>query len=96
MDIDWLEAEIERLSKLPNAEVGVPMFLVPEDLSMSRPPADVPEGGTEISRAFDEAIALLQARRGTLTPRDIAAVIEVLAEHHLLGRPFSSIAAEPA
>lgn len=92
MDIDWLEAEMERLSALPVAELGVPMFLVPENLA---DPDALPQGdgeGMALSREFDEAVALLEARRGTLTARDLAAVIEVLAEHRMLDRPFSSIA----
>ncbi len=92
MDIDWLEAEIDRLSSLPLAEVGVPMFLVPEDLFAPEATREAPPEGTDLSRAFDAAVAGLEARRGPLSPRDLAAVIEVLAEHHFLGRPFSSLA----
>lgn len=96
MNIEWLEAEIDRLRALPHAEVGVPMFLIPEDLGSSRPAPRTTPGGEALSRAFDEAVALLEAKRGPLSARDLAAIVEVLAEHNMLDRPFSSLADDAA
>ena len=48
-----------------------------------------------LAAAFDVAIGTLQARRGPLSPRDIANVVEVLAEHSFLDRPFSALGDVP-
>ena len=96
MDINWLEAEIERLDALPNDQVGIPVFLIPEDLSAPAATDDAPPEGTELSRAFDAAVAGLEARRGPLSPHDLAAIIKVLAEHYLLGCHFSHCHRETA
>ena len=89
MDADWLEAEIERLSHRPTAEVGIPMFLVPEDLT-SQDNGRTDDAQTDLSLEFEQAVAALEERRGPLTARNIAEIIEVLAEHRFLDRPFSS------
>lgn len=89
MDIDWLEAEIDRLARLPRAEVGVPMFLVPENLADSTPVSGG-AGGAELGRAFDAAVHGLEARRGPLTPEDLARIVEVLAEHDMVDGPFTA------
>lgn len=92
MDIDWLESEIARLAKRPKAEVGIPMFVVPENLAEATPDASPTDAGsTELSRSFDAAVAGLEKRRGPLKPEDLAAIIEVLAEHHFLDHPFSDL-----
>ncbi len=93
MDIDELEAEIARLSARPYAEIGVPMYIVPENLcdGAAAPAAAEPNA---LSRAFDAAVAALEARRGPLRAEDLARIIEVLAEHSFVDRPFSALAGE--
>jgi hypothetical protein len=92
IDDDWLdafEADMVRLSRRVDAEVGVPMYLVPEDLTASRPTEPAPSALTE---EFEAVLAALEARNGPLQTSDIAQVLEVLADRHFLDVPFSSLA----
>ena len=76
-----LLADMERLGARPVAEIGVPMFLVPEDLTGSGPPSAAPEGApSPLGRDFARAAALLERHRGELSARDVAQIVEVLAE----------------
>lgn len=90
-ELSGILAEIERLGARPVAEIGVPMFLVPEDLSA--PPAEefaeADEPPSPLGAAFARAAGLLEHHRGELSARDVAALLEVLAE-----RAFGSAAEE--
>lgn len=94
IDDDYLDAfedDMARLSRRIYAEVGVPMFLVPEDLTGTAPaPADDPDGAA-LADEFAAVCAALAVRNGPLTTRDIAHVMEVLADRHFLDVPFSSL-----
>ena len=90
MDIDALEAEIARLSARPYAEIGVPMYIVPENLCDGAP-EPAPAAPNALSRAFDEAVAALEAKRGPLHAEDLARIIEVLADRTFLDQPFSAL-----
>ena len=73
-------AEIERLERRPVAEVGVPMFIVPEDLREGA--EEVPEAGapSALGEDFARAVRLMERHRGELGARDVARIVEVLAE----------------
>ena len=88
--LDAFEDDIVRLSRRKYAEVGVPMFLVPEDLTRPDPPASTEEGSA-LAIEFEAMIAALTARSGPLTGNDLAHVLEVLADRHFLDVPFSSL-----
>ena len=75
-----LLAEMERLAARPIAEVGVPMFLVPEDLTAPGEDPAEPESPEPLGAVFARAAALLERHRGELSTRDVAAIVEVLAE----------------
>lgn len=84
--IDQLLADMARLGSRPYAEIGVPMFLVAEDLSGSerdRAGADV-SSGTQLAALFAQAAAALKTRKPELTAGDIAQLVEVIADRHFL------------
>lgn len=90
--LDAFEADIVRLSRRIYAEVGVPMFLVPEDLTGNAGVIAADPAGEALAALFEAVIAALEARNGPLSTTDIAQVIEVLADRHFLDQPFSSLA----
>ena len=90
--LDAFEADIVRLSRRIYSEVGVPMFLVPEDLTGGAAVAAPDPAGEELASLFEAVVAALEARNGPLSTTDIAQVIEVLADRHFLEQPFSSLA----
>lgn len=89
--LDAFEADIVRLSRRDYAEIGVPMFLVPEDLTGSAAVAAADPAGEELAALFEAVVTALEARNGPLSTTDIAHVIEVLADRHFLDQPFSSL-----
>lgn len=88
--LDAFEADMVRLSRRIYAEVGVPMYLVPEDLTDSGP-ASAP-APSPLAEEFEAVLAALERRNGPLVISDIAQVLEVLADRHFLDVPFSSLA----
>ena len=64
MDIDELEDEIARLSARPYAEIGVPMYIVPENLCDGAP---TPAPGA-VRRDLPPARSLTARRDGDLQP----------------------------
>lgn len=94
--LDAFEADIVRLSRRSYAEVGVPMFLVLEDLTGTAPtPPPDPEGDA-LATEFEAVTRGLAARSGPLSSTDLAQVLEVLADRHFLDVPFSSLSDGPA
>lgn len=87
---DDLLAEMDRLGQRPYSQIGVPMYLVVEDLTgtCATPGAD---GDPALAEAFRASIARVIAERGDVQPADIARVIEVLADRTFLDRPFSEL-----
>ena len=100
MQIDdaWLDAfedDMVRLSRRTYAVTGVPMFLVPEELTGSNPvPPPDPESEA-LAAEFEAVCAALALRHGPLESIDISRVLEVLADRHFLSVPFSSLAEAP-
>jgi hypothetical protein len=94
--IDELLADMERLGKRPYAEIGVPMFLVAEDLTAEagdRAAVNATDGA-QLAALFAQAADALKTRRPELSASDIARLVEVIADRHFLGfagRPFSQI-----
>ncbi len=90
--LDAFEDDMVRLSRRPYAVTGVPMYLVPEDLTGQNPdPAPDPEG-MALAEEFEAVCAALALRNGPLTSIDISRILEVLADRHFLDVPFSSLA----
>lgn len=71
-----LKADLARLKARPYAEVGVPMFLVPEDWRGG----PLPAGGEPDLAARLSAMAELHG-----DPCPVAPLVELLADRHLLG-----------
>ena len=89
--LDAFEADIVRLSRRSYAEVGVPMYLVPEDLTGTNPAPPPDPAGQALADLFEAVTRALAARNGPLTSSDLAHVLEVLADRHFLDVPFSSL-----
>ena len=82
---DALLADMARLGMRTYSEVGVPMFLIAEDLRGSPPPP--PDPATpwpDLAELFVRMEAALAARRADYGVADLARLIEVFADRHLL------------
>ena len=85
--IDEVFADIERLTSRNYAEVGVPMFLIAEDLSSgaAAPTAPVsPHHSAMVATEFDQVWAAIVARKPDLDAVDISRAIEVFADRYIL------------
>ncbi|PRY19529.1 hypothetical protein CLV78_12118 [Aliiruegeria haliotis] len=91
---DDLSAEMDRLGRRKYAEIGVPMYLVLEDLTGNPAEKGSHDGDTQLAVAFSEAISRVEAEKGDIEVADIARVIEVLADRTFLDRPFSELSDE--
>ena len=90
--LDAFEDDMVRLSRRTYAVTGVPMYLVPEDLTGQNPePPSDPEGEA-LAAEFEAVCNALAHRNGPLASIDIARILEVLADRHFLDVPFSSLA----
>ena len=90
--LDAFEDDMVRLSRRTYAMTGVPMYLVPEDLTgQSHVPPPDPESEA-LAAEFEAVCAALAGRNGPLASIDIARILEVLADRHFLHVPFSSLA----
>ena len=94
--LDMFEADMVRLSRRNYSEVGVPMYLVPEDLTGTSPAAPPDAAGQILADEFQAVTSALSARNGPLSSTDLAQVLEVLADRHFLDVPFSSLSDGPA
>ena len=74
----WIEAETRRLTERPPATAGVPMILAVEA-------GDPPPGQDPVGRDFLRALALLERERGALDSREVAEIVEALAEREIAG-----------
>ena len=91
---DDLPTEMERLGNRPYAEIGVPMYLVLEDLADAAPKEPAQAGDPNLAAAFTRATERIIAEKGALEAADIARIIEVLADRSFLDRPFSELSDE--
>lgn len=92
--LDAFEDDIVRLSRRVYAVTGVPMYLVPEDLTGTNPtPPHDPEGAA-LADEFEAVCEALATRNGPLSTLDLARILEVLADRHFLSVPFSSLSEE--
>jgi hypothetical protein len=74
-----------RLGHRDYKEIGVPMFLVAEDLTGRGAPAAAGDrSGRILAMLLAEGAAALRARRPDLSADDIARLIEALADRHFL------------
>lgn len=94
-------ADMERLGARPYSEIGVPMFLVAEDLSApvagAVPVRRGPDAsGRVLALLLADAAQALRARRPDLTAKDVARLVETLADRHFLGlaAPAFSLSAD--
>ena len=94
--LDMFEADMVRLSRRAYSEVGVPMYLVPEDLTGTIPTPEPDPEGQALADLFEAVIHALTQRNGSLSSTDLAQVLEVLADRHFLDVPFSSLSDGPA
>jgi hypothetical protein len=84
-EIESRLAEMERLGDRDYKEIGVPMFLVAEDLTGRRPARASGDGsGRILAVLLAEGAAALRSRRPDLSADDMARLIEALADRHFL------------
>ena len=92
--LDAFEDDIVRLSRRAYAVTGVPMYLVPEDLTGTNPTPPPDPAGSALADEFEAVCTALATRNGPLSTLDLARILEVLADRHFLSVPFSSLAQE--
>jgi hypothetical protein len=84
-EVDARLADMDRLGSRDYAEIGVPMFLVAEDLTGQSPRHVAHDGsGRILAMLLAEGVAALRSRRPDLDADDIARLIEALADRHFL------------
>lgn len=84
-EVDARLADLDRLGSRDYKEIGVPMFLVAEDLT-GQAPARAPGDGSGriLALLLAEGVEALRRRRPDLGAKDIAQLIEALADRHFL------------
>lgn len=84
-EVDARLADMDRLGSRDYKEIGVPMFLVAEDLTGAAPASVARDGsGRILAMLLAEGVEALRRRRPELGPEDIARLIEQLADRHFL------------
>lgn len=80
-----LIADMMRLGLRQYSEVGVPMFLVAENLR-DAPPAETlpPAHWQDIASLFDYRAALLRSHKPDFDARDVARLVEVFADRYIV------------
>lgn len=95
-----LIADMMRLGQREYSEVGVPMFLIAEDMNGSPPPPiDASTHWRDIATLFGVRAEALAAHRPDLDISDVARMIEVFADRYLVASmtpAFTAIADPPA
>lgn len=101
--VDELIEQMRMLGTRPYAEIGVPMFLIAEDLTTdASPPPARPGKADDLAALFARMAEALALRKPELDVRDICRLVELLADRYFLDfatPPFSAITAlhpEPA
>ena len=89
--LDAFEDNMVRLSRRTYAVTGVPMYLVPEDLTGQNPESPPDPEGEALAAEFEAVCNALAHRNGPLASVDIRRILEVLADLHFLPVPFSSL-----
>lgn len=89
-----LLGDMRELGSRDYSQVGVPMFLVAEDLRAAQPRiVDTSAEWREVAAQFTQAAVLLSAHRPDLGPADVARLVELLADRNLLGSTASAFSA---
>lgn len=95
---DNLIEEMKRLGSRNYPVIGVPMYLLPEDLTVEAvPKGDAAPASPEsaaLGVAFREAARRIEAQKGSIDAKDIAGIIELLADRTFIDRPFSELSSE--
>ena len=93
-DADTLAADMARLGARPYSEVGVPMFVIGRDLTAAELPPVSSAASGELADRFAELATALISHDPDPGIANIARLVEVLADRHLLevdGPRFTSI-----
>ena len=95
-EVDARLADMERLGSRDYKEIGVPMFLVAEDLTegaSARGNADA--SGRILAMLLAEGAEALRRRRPELGADDIAQLIEQIADRHFLSLALPAFSRAP-
>lgn len=93
-DKDTLTADMNRLGARPYSEVGVPMFIITQDLTATQAPQASAASSRELAKRFAELAAALTLKNPDPGLGDVARLVEVFADRHLLeidGQRFTMI-----
>ena len=93
-DYDTLTADMARLGERPYFEVGVPMFLIAQDLTTRQMPRATTRTAGELAERLGELAATLSDHCPNPETVDVARLMEVFADRHLLeidGQNFTRI-----
>ncbi len=83
--VDGRIADMDRLGRRDYAEIGVPMFLVAEDLTPGAAVRPMVDGsGRILALLLAEGADALRRRKPELGPMDIARLVESLADRHFM------------
>ena len=91
---DILAADMARLGARPYSEVGVPMFVIAQDLASIEPPRDAIRTNDDLAERFAALMAAVVAENPEPQVADVARLVEVFADRHLLsadGQRFTLI-----
>lgn len=91
-----LIADMMRLGLRQYSEVGVPMFLVAENLR-DPPPAEsrLPAHWQDIASLFEHRAGLLRSHKPDLDARDVARLVEVFADRYIVADTVPRFSAIP-
>lgn len=88
--------DMMRLGLRQYSEVGIPMFLVAEDLRGAPPPAiDSATHWHDVAALFAYRAAALHAHKPDLDARDVARLVEVFADRYLVASTVPAFSAIP-
>ena len=93
-DADALAADMARLGARPYSEVGVPMFVIGQDLTAADAPPVSTAASGELADRFADLAAALISKDSNPGVAKVARLVEVLADRHLLevdGPRFTAI-----
>ncbi len=95
-EVDARLADMERLGSRDYKEIGVPMFLVAEDLTEGAVPRPAADGsGRILAMLLAEGVEALRRRRPELGPEDIARLVEQIADRHFLSLALPAFSRAP-
>ena len=83
-DADALTSDMTRLSTRPYSEVGVPMFVIAQDLAATEALRASTATAGCLAERYAELVAAFASQNSDPTVVDVARLVQVFADRHLL------------